>query len=90
MALRDWINLCDAAGFPVMRMTPGEVYMLAQKIIADEQLRIVAIMFLDHGILQKGTRAKILRGWPESERVALRERVTGVVQIGAKRESKRQ
>jgi hypothetical protein len=81
MSLLSDATLCSAAGFNIGQMTPPELYTLAGKILVDETLRQNAVLFLDGSVLQPGTRAKILRSWPESERMKLRERVTGVVQM---------
>lgn len=75
-----WADLCDAAGFDVRSMDPTTCYLLAGKIIQDEPLRQLALKET-RSVMPAGLRAEMLRELPESERIALRERVSGVVQI---------
>jgi hypothetical protein len=84
MSLRDQALLVMSAGINVRNLDPMDVFLLAAKIIADEPLRQVALLDMNLACMPKGTRTEILRSWPESERRALRERITGVIQIGKK------
>jgi hypothetical protein len=79
LSLRDWAVLCASAGFDVRQMTPFDCYMLAGQIIRDPQLTDVALSLYGGNQLPKGARAKVLQSWPSNERLALRERLLGVV-----------
>jgi len=61
-----WAELCVAAGFNIRNMEPMEVYLTAGKIMRDDEVR---------------RSAEGLKSWPEAKRIALRERVAGVVQF---------
>jgi hypothetical protein len=82
LSLRDHAYLVASAGIDIRPLTPLEVYMLAGRILQDEPLRQVVVM--SGNILKPGTRVKVLRSWPESERAKLRERVLGVIQMERK------
>jgi hypothetical protein len=77
VSLLQWAVLCTAAGIDVRPMDPMDCYTVAGKIIHDETLRQATFKL-------GGSRADVLRGWSESERAALRERISGVVVIHSK------
>jgi hypothetical protein len=80
------IDLCLAAGINIRNMEPIDVYLTACKILDDVELRKAAEKYLKGAILPMGTSAFVMNSWPEAKRIALRERVAGVVQFrGAKR-----
>jgi hypothetical protein len=62
-------ELCVAVGFDVARMQPMDVFLLAGKILGDEAFR----KYRAAG----GSAASLT----PAQRTALRERVTGVVQL---------
>jgi len=72
MSMSDWIQMCMAAGINPRNIGPMEVYELAGKIINDSALTAASI---GQGI----SRIQALKEMSSDERVALRERVTGVV-----------
>lgn len=74
MAISDWIQMCMAAGINVRNLGPLEVYELCGKIINDSALTEASI---GQGI----SRVQAMKEMSPEERVALRERVTGVVQF---------
>jgi hypothetical protein len=77
MALKEWIELCDAAGFDTRRMSAMEVYKMGGRIIADEILRMLCLPFIENNILKKGTREKVMGLMSEADLVQLRIRVSG-------------
>ena len=89
-----------AAGIDARRLSPEVVYELAGKIIRDPAITVLAVKEMDatrhlrpptdRNRLKIGTRAKVIRALPESERAALRARIgatpTGpTAQFGAQR-----
>jgi hypothetical protein len=72
MSMSDWVQLCMAAGINVRNIGPMDVYMVSGKIINDSALTAASI---GQGI----SRVQALKAMSSAERVALRERVTGVV-----------
>jgi len=68
--MRDWLEICSAAGFDVRKMKPTDVYLTAGKIIADS-----AVSYGLYG------RAATLRAMTPEARLAVRERAAGVVRF---------
>ena len=66
------VELLQAIGINVGKMTPGEVYEIAGRAINDKELSILA----GPG---SGSRARAVRAMSPADRLRLRERVTGVV-----------
>jgi hypothetical protein len=79
------IELVKSAGIDAGKLTHEIVYELAGKIIYDPLVTILAqneylrtrdlLPAQVRGVMQSGTRAKVIRNMPESERAALRERI---------------
>jgi hypothetical protein len=106
MSLRQWVDLCGAAGINVRNMDEMDVFLTAGRILNDRELTARCLAFVGHGDhkeilrlwklgdasnpnrvgghLGSGTREEVLEAMPAQERLALRERVTGVVQIPAR------
>lgn len=81
MAMSDWAEMCVAAGINIRNMEPMDVYLTAGNILRDEELRLECLKHLNGSVLPVGVRAEVLKSWPEAKRIALRERVAGVVQF---------
>jgi hypothetical protein len=64
--MSDWIALCSAAGFNVKKMKPLEVFMVAGKILND-------------ATVSHENRVASLHAMTPQERLAVRERASGVV-----------
>jgi len=79
MSIREWASLCSAAGINVRNLEPMDVYVLAGKIINDSELTEKARELCPGSMLREGIRVKALSAMRPDERIALRERVTGVV-----------
>jgi hypothetical protein len=88
MAIRNWALLCAAAGIDIRGLDAMVVYLLAGKILNDTQLTRAVVKNLVGSVAPMGLRAKILATWSDAERTALRERISGVVQIGNPRDGK--
>ena len=79
MSMGNWVELCTAAGINVRNMELLDVYLTAGKILNDEPLRQRATAFLNGSVLPPGSRVDAIKQMSPSERLALRERVTGIV-----------
>jgi len=80
MAIREWAVLCASAGVDVRTLNSFDVYMLAGRIINDPQLNADVRKYAG-SVAPKGLREKILATWSAVDRAALRERISGVLQI---------
>jgi hypothetical protein len=76
--MSDWIRLVLAVGIDVRRMDEIDVYLLAGKIIRDEDLRKRCLPHLRGSILAAGTRVRVIREMTPTERTELRDRILGV------------
>jgi hypothetical protein len=74
-------ELCLAAGINIRNMEPMDVYLTACRILDDVELRKAAEKYLKGAVMPQGARKFVLNSWPEAKRIALRERVVGVVQF---------
>jgi hypothetical protein len=72
MSMQDWVSLCTAVGINVRNMEPMDVYLVAGNIIRDQQLTDIERRF-DFDL--RGA----IKTLTADERLALRERATGVV-----------
>ena len=78
------IDLCKAVGLDVNKMEPTEIYMASGRILADEPLRQATLKFLTGSVLESDAYPKAIAGMTPTERVALRERVSGIVAFPGK------
>lgn len=81
MSMKLWAEMCVAAGINIRNMEPIDVYLMGGKIMRDEILRKAALVRLEGSVLPEGSSVEVLKSWPEAKRIALRERVAGVVQF---------
>jgi hypothetical protein len=79
MSLGTWAKLCTGAGINVRNLQPMDVYQIAGKILSDTLLTERALQFREGAISGEGARERALAAMTPEERLALRERVTGVV-----------
>jgi len=75
MAMSQWVEIVDAAGFESRKLPAMDVYLLADRIIHDEWLTARATKFVGDSVLPAGIRTKIVMGLSDIEKQALRERV---------------
>ena len=78
MALKDWTQLCDAAGFEVKKLTAIDAYQIAGRIIHDpavKKRKLEIARATGQSVLRMGTTIKILRNMSAADLTALRERV---------------
>jgi hypothetical protein len=73
--MRNWFELCEAAGYTILKMDRAQLYELAGRIIRDKWLSERAEKFVQGGVLPAGTRVRILRGCSPLELQALRGRL---------------
>ena len=79
MPIEHWVEICEAAGVNVSRLSPQDLYLLEGKIYADEELRqLVVPAYIVDGVLPISARLTVLRAMPESERAALRKRIGAI------------
>jgi hypothetical protein len=81
MSMQDWIGLCTAAGINVRNMDEMDVYLTAGRILNDRELAAKTLEHCGGGHMYAGARADVLKAMSAQERLAIRERVTGVVQM---------
>jgi hypothetical protein len=82
--MKDSVDLVLTCGIDASTMDPMDIYMMAGKVLQDEPLRQAALKFLNGSVLEMDAYARAVAGMTPTERVALRERVTGVVQLPVK------
>jgi hypothetical protein len=77
MAMNDWKEVCEAAGFEPRKMSPIDVYELGGRIIHDPVIRILKgpVAQANGGLVEMGTTVALLKQMSEADRAALRERV---------------
>ena len=80
MSIRQWAILCGSAGIDIRSLDSMECYMLAGKILRDAELEADVRKYAGCAA-PADLRQKILHSWSETQRAALRERISGVLQI---------
>jgi hypothetical protein len=75
--IRYWFEFCTAVGINTRNLSPEEVYLTGGKIIKDHQIVDIERRFNFDAM-------GAIKTLTADERVALRERVTGVVQLPAR------
>ena len=78
------IDLCLAAGLDTNKMEPIEIFVTAGRLLHDEPLRQAALKYRQGSVLHEDAYGVALTAMTPTERVALRERVTGIVAFPAK------
>jgi hypothetical protein len=85
MAMSRWIELCEAVGINVDSMELIDIYLLGGKIIKDEPLRQLCLAKMhaegQMNVLRPDIRDEVISELSPADRLALRERVTGVHQF---------
>ena len=78
------IDLCRAVGIDVNKLDPMTIFHTSGRILADEPLRLAALKFRTGSILEEDAYPKAIQAMTPTERMALRERVSGVVAFPGK------
>lgn len=81
------VDLVRACGIDVSTMDPMDIYMMSGKVLFDEQLRQATLKFIVGSVLEMDGYSKAIAGMTPAERIALRERITGVVQLPTRKKS---
>lgn len=83
MSLSTWVQLCEAIGINARQYEAMEAYLLAGKIIDDKVVSERKRELLTRDSRERRHHAhaslEVIRMMTKAERIALRERVTGVV-----------
>lgn len=79
------IDLCEAAGLNVEQMPLMDIFLASGQILNDELLRKKALAFLQGSVLHEDAYPAALNAMTPAERMALRERVSGVVPFPVKK-----
>ena len=82
--MKESIGLCRAAGIDVDKMEPMAIFLTSGKLLSDEVLREKALKYRQGSVLHEDAYHVAVKAMTPAERVALRERVAGVVAFPGK------
>ena len=81
MSLQQWAKLCAVAGVLTRDLDSLDIYLLAGRILSDETVRQHALKYIVDNVMPQGARMRAIANITETDRIALRERVVGVLKF---------
>ena len=81
MSLQHWAKLCAVAGVLTRDLDSLSIHLLAGRILSDETVRQHALKYIVDNVMPQGARMRAIANMTETDRIALRERVAGVLKF---------